>query len=312
MKKFLTKSLILFLLVFGPLYPLAKYYDSRMPFNTSEKAIWITNQKETDYDYAVIGSSRAFNVISITKMDSVLSMKGINLGVSGAAFAENLLLLDQFYRNGNSLDVLMIQVDMWGIINPDTAYTHEFNDQNYLHLTGEPLVDSIMYQKINPVKYFMRKTIPFFKYAEYNNVYTPAKILSGFEHSPEAFESKKKNKSAIVEPKKAGYYLYDEKSAEWLEAIIRLARKNGTQVLLFTSPTERNYCNSLADNSALQDSINSLAGKLSVPFHNFEKDTICLQKNYFRDGVHLNKTGGDVFSVLLADYMRKEILPVKN
>lgn len=298
------------MLVFAPLYPLAHFYDRQIQKDTAEKGIWVLSLKNKTFDYVLVGSSRVFNVVSPLVMDSVLGMKGVNLGVGGTGYAENFLLLDQFFKNGNKAKIILIQVDMWGLLAPEKAYSHPFNDQCYLFLIGKGTSDSVIAKNTNPLKHVLRKYLPFFSYAEYNNIYPMNSVYAGFPHKPADFEKEAgvylrdndgQRDKVFTDSLKVQHREYCAASAESLQQLIALARKHNCTVVFFTSPTYSVYLPYEPDNKVMHDSLDAIANRNSIPYFDFEKSSICDERKDFRDFTHLNRKGSGIFSALLAD-----------
>lgn len=292
-----------------------KKYDFAFAQLKKEKAHWILHKSNEAYNVAFIGSSRVFNTISPVLIDTVLKIKSVNLGVGGAAFAENYLLLEQFLRK-NAIETLYIQVDLWGLILPKEAYNHSFSEEKYLNLIGSPSVDSIYLSNSNPLKFYFRKYIPFFKYSEYNSIYSVDKMLLGLNPDNKNIFDKTKG-ATILEQKKDGITFknlivgkvknanYCLESALSLKKLIAYAQSKKIKVSLFTAPSYIPYMKSLEFNLASKDTIKKIAKEFNVPFFDFEKSNHFKDTLLFRDYTHLNKKGSIVFSKLLSDTIKK-------
>src|SRR5688572_24806564 len=127
--KYKRKFIAIFFFVgvlFSMLFLAEKKYNRSSLYFIQEKGIWILNQKNANYDVAFLGSSRVHNIIDPILADSLLSANTINLGIGGAAFPENYLVLQQFLKT-NKIKTLALQVDMSGIIPGEQAYSHPFS-----------------------------------------------------------------------------------------------------------------------------------------------------------------------------------------
>ena len=49
---------------------------------------------------------------------------------------------------------------------------------------------------------------------------------------------------------------------------------------------------------------NMFSKKYSIPFYDFSNDTISMQRKYFYNASHLNKTGAELFTKKLIDSLR--------
>ena len=316
-KKFFFRLLLLAAIMLPLMYLAAGFYDKLLQKNKKDKGTWLVTQHNTHYNLGFIGSSRVYNFISIKKIDSALApLKGINMGIGGAAYCENLLVLTIFLNNNNTLDYLVIQTDMWGLITPEKAYSHPFNDQNYLYLIGDRSVDSVFSANTNPLKHIFRKYIPFFKYAEYNNKFPLNEIYSMLPGTSEGYDttmgsklvSEKKEEERFKGKDGVPYRSVDPKSFGNLKALVRTAKTHGIRVIFFTSPTKTSYLAHEPSNEILKDSISVYAKANGIPYFDFEKHPICKEENLFINATHLEAGGAKYFSVIFSDSLKKVIL----
>lgn len=314
--KRLLYSFIGFIIVLFPLMAfISNRYDKAFRHLKKEKAHWILNEKHGSYDVAFIGSSRVFNTIDPVIMDSVLKIKSINLGVGGAAYPEIYLLMDQFLKT-SQVKTVLLQVDMWGIIPGEQAYSHPFSEEKYLNLIGNKTVDSIYLQNSNPFKFYCRKYIPFFKYSEYNSIYSMEKMLLNMD--PDNKNDFAKHHGAILlNGRKKGITFdniksdnlkkinYSPNSTMSLRKIIALFRSKGIHVVLFTSPSYENFMRLVEFNRQAKDTIKSIAKQQQLPYFDFEQQAISIDSLYFRDYTHLNINGSLLFTSMLCDTLKK-------
>ena len=229
-------------------------------------------------------------------------------------------MLKKFYDAGNKTDFLLIQVDLSGMIDPYEAYSHPFNDQNYLFLVGDPSVDSIICTNTNALKHPFRKYVPFFKYAEYNNIFPINMVTEGF---PQTANFQKHGGSALPGPSKKNVkmkpfspkvYLrqLDPVAIFNLRTLVETAQSHETQVVFFTSPTYSEYLLTEPQNDLANDSIRSIKKNYGLLYFNFEKNYLSYSKDYFIDVKHLNKEGTHLFSRMLADSLEKYTLIPKK
>jgi hypothetical protein len=313
------KKLILRLLIFPavfiiPMILLDRWYEQKVPLKTSDKAIWILAQKNQTYDYAVIGSSRVLNLVDIRTINEKNKQRGINLGISGAAYAQNLLSLRQFLRNGNKIGTLLIQADLWGFIDPEKAYSDPYAVHSYLHLIGTD-ADSLLAVHSPVLKHQFRKYVPFFKYSEYGSMYPMYETWRGFptdarkfdktfgsellkESLPEKFKQK-------LNPQKREF---DADAFYNFEMLVREAQKNGIRVMLFTSPQDLTFQPTELLNKPVSDTLVQFSIRHNIKYYDFQKHPICADRSNFRDFTHLNENGALKFSAILADSL-KMIVP---
>jgi len=309
-------SLITFLVILCPLFVLiAKKYDSSSTILIKEKSGWILNKTGGMYDIAFLGSSRVHNIVATKTVDTLLGVNSINLGVGGAAYPENYLLLEQFLRR-NKIKTLCLQVDMWGLIYGEQAYSHSFSEEKYLHLLGDRVVDSVYSKNTNPLKFYFRKYVPFFKYSEYNSIYSVEKMLFGI--IPDNRNTFDKYKGAeLLEGRKEGIVFgrtdvtklkkmeYSSNSTMSLRNIIGLAKSKSINVVLFTTPIFTSFKQYLLFDKTARDTIHKIAMEYKLPYFNFDDEKISSDSLLFRDPTHLNYNGGILFTINFCDTLKK-------
>jgi hypothetical protein len=293
----------------------SKQYDKACFNLKKEKAHWILSKKNESYDIVFIGSSRVFNTIDPVISDSILKLKSINLGVGGATYPEVYLLLDQFLRT-NHIKTALLQVDMWGIIPGEQAYGHPFSEEKYLHLIGDKTVDSIYLRNSNPIKFYFRKYVPFFKYSEYNSIYSAEKMLFGINPTNKNIFSRRKG-AILFDGRKKGVVFnevktdnlkkinYNSNSTMSLRKIIERLQSGGIKVVLLTSPSYKNFVDLIKFNQSAKDTIVSIANHYQLPYFDFERHAISSDSLCFRDYTHLNSKGGHLFTSILCDTLKK-------
>jgi hypothetical protein len=295
-----------------------RIYSSAVVNKLDEKPIWILSKKNRQYDYAVIGSSRALNNFSVKDADSLMGTQGINLGISASAFPQNLLCLDWFYKNGNSINMLFVQVDYKGFEPPAKAYTYPIYDFCYFPLLGKSdFADSVFKENTPPaIKYYFRKTIPFFKYAEFNNKYPLFHVLTNFRYMVDRkknFDNEngtvllngnqnseeadlKSSKEHLLKKKEEFSPAFESEMENTLVEMVKLAGKHNTKVIFFTSPVLAPF----NDNpEPLYRRVDSLALKNNVPYYKMMQDSVSGFRTLFFDGGHLNKEGARAFTLRL-------------
>jgi len=313
MKLFLKKLGILSIVLFAFFFALNDYYNKRILLKRSDKGIWIQTFRDKVFDYAVIGSSRAQNVFSIKLADSLLDKHGINLGISGAAYAENLLSLNAFLANGNKANTILIQVDMWGLLVPDSAYSHPFSVHRYISLMNNSSYDFIFRENSNPYKFYLRKYIPFFAYAEFNNIYPLDQVIGGFKGNSGNLLDKEMGseilKNEVIKINNANNRKERRRdlslrSEKYLVDLVQLCIKNRIQVIFFTSPTKTSFLRNELSNLPAHLKFDSIAKKYKIEYCNLEADSICFSDDLFIDVTHVNGAGAAMLTKKVCTFIK--------
>lgn len=318
MKQLLIKATVFILILFGVLTVL-DYYYTQYKINHKdlcEKSDWALNIKNQSFDFAFIGNSRVINMVDINLIETVTAFKGINLGLIGACYAENYLLLDQFLKNNNKLKSLIIQVDMHAL-NSKKELGYPFHNYNYMYLLKDPDVYETFKNNTEIYKLLLWKYIPFTRYMEFSNKYVLYKMLKGgFECSDDKTFGRTKG-SELLSPKPFqlqrstySYWLTNPKDEAYLDKLISFCQGKNIQVILYTAPLynkfshwELNLANILRDQKIK-------AKKSGLPFFDYSmpENDLCKHVEDYNDYIHMNTNGVAKLSKALAD----SILPLLN
>jgi hypothetical protein len=251
-----------------------------------------------EYDYAFCGSSRSYNGINISMIDSISKKKGINLSLDGSEISTQSVLMNLFLQK-NSLKTIYLQIDYW---NVNSELTNDIADARLLpYLDSEICFD---HYKQFGFKWFLYRYVPFWKYAEFNYYWGPViffnslfnvrkpefDIKTGSLYYPNGkFLGKNVNQNIIFQK---------DASFKYLKEIIAMCDSKGIKLVLFTAPYSV-----VLDSKESKTSIDEFfifCKKQKVTYYNFS-GTFNKQFSLFYDDVHLNKNGADSFSIFFAN-----------
>ncbi|HXD91775.1 MAG TPA: hypothetical protein VNX01_01110 [Bacteroidia bacterium] len=248
-------------------------------------------------DYAVLGSSRVFNMVDIKSLDSTFNKKGINLGTSGSSYAENYVLLSEFLSK-NNISELILNIDEF-CFNSKNSYSYPFHEYEFLPLSDK--YNDVFLDYIPKWKSYLWKALPLTKYIEFNHqfVLKPNNLLDknmgslllnetdeneGFGNTK--FETKRSQAKISEVDKK--YFL----------KIIQLCNSKNIKVILITTPIY-NYNHQ----SFFSSYIKSISQELNLRYYGFEG---LMENNriYFNDYTHTNKLGSIQYSINLGKKLK--------
>ena len=177
--RFLVKSLIgfLFLLSFVIAYGsfCDTFFSQKQYLDLSEKKQWVLAQEGRSYDYAVLGSSRAYGAFDMNLLDSLTGLNGINLGANGSGFKDNYLVLSLFLKS-NQIKNLFLQVDM-ASLNSKISFSNEFHAFTFMPYWEEGEVREVLKEEIplldNPFTTFA----PQWRYFFFNKYFSPKEVM---------------------------------------------------------------------------------------------------------------------------------------
>ena len=270
----------LLLLVVSDLTYTYVFYKS-LPRN---KLQFVLKNEYNNYDNVFIGSSRVANHIDVKYLDSLSGLKNLNLGVEGANYADNLLMLELFVNNNNKVDQVFLQLDhfyensdMSAIANSDALpFIHNEIINNY-------------FEKYN-AKYYYYYYIPFYRYQS-------ADFKIGFRE----FFMNAINKKAAVDfnygyipkynsVKTTTYEKLPSKIATkniFVDEIITFCKENNIKLVLFSAPF-----NSHVENL-------SYIKKLNNKFPDLYDYSASINDDFFYNSTHLNNVGAKKFTYII-------------
>jgi hypothetical protein len=312
-KKFFIRLLLLAAILLPAMILLNNKYKKAAITNIGEKGIWIGSIHNQQYDFAVIGSSRAVYMADVLTMEKRLAMKGVNISIDGCAFAGNLAFLNLFLAHGNSINYLLIQVDEWGLIHPDSAYSYSFPDYAVLPYLDNDSVCSVLEEQRPLLKAWMWEYIPFTAYAEFSTKYPLDKVIGGFKDQSHWAEQKG---SALlngfyegIDTSKAKSHerIFYSASFNYLKRIVSLCRSKGITPIFYTAPIYRPFLKYEPQNENLTQVLRNLAMDEKLTYLNFTSHPVCDSLVFFKDATHMNQKGALRFSNLFSDSLVNQL-----
>lgn len=271
--------------------------------------VWQWQQKNNQYDFAIIGSSRAYNILDVLTIEKETGKQGINLASGGANMASNYLLLQQFYKHGNRCKTLVLNID-YSALHSDSSYKYPFADYAFIPLFSEPEVSAIFWDQIPRWKYFLWKAAPYLKYAEFNKHYPFVASLSRLDF---------KYQNATLDSTRGSALLYDttykhfpevleeinysnrphEMDMKYLQKILDFCDEHDIELYTYTAPYLAEF---YVQSGIVQftPTLDSLAQAHQYHYDDFSIVNLSASRDNFRDYTHLNGAGARIFSLQLA------------
>jgi hypothetical protein len=256
-------------------------FENCAPRNKLQFALKTSNKKFTN---VFIGSSRVANHIDVKYLDSISGGKNLNLGVEGATYGDNLLMLKLFIENGNKMDCVFLQLD-------------HFYEQNEMAAIANS--DALPFIRNTIVKEHFKKYdkqfnayyyLPFYRYQS-------ADFKIGFrEFFMSAINKRPKidmNYGYIPKFEKSDLTVYErfpntvtEKNV-FIEDIITICKERKIKLILFCAP----FCSYTKDFTYIN--------KLKIKFPSLYDYSRSVNDNGFSNCSHLNNKGARIFTQLI-------------
>ncbi|WP_339698770.1 hypothetical protein [Algoriphagus aquimarinus] len=284
------------------------FFTQKRYLDLSEKKQWVLAQDGGDFDYAVLGSSRAYGAFDMNLLDSLTGMNGINLASNGSGFKDNLLVLNLFLQD-NTIDKLFLQVDL-GSLNSRESFSNEFHAFTFLPYWEDSIVQEVLRKDIPAFDNRLTSLIPQWRYFYFNKYFSPKEVLRRAELSDSQTdlytEVKGGMRSTYIknEKRNSEFQLYpqpdkvDSLDLNYLSEILSMAKSRNIQTTLFVAPRYQ------SDHNYLQSVMRQFSVTTVFPLGFDESD-----QTLFQDQGHLSDFGRFVFtqkfSEKLSNYRKK-------
>lgn len=312
MKRLLINGLIFFSISFMVLWLLDKYYTRyyTTKLNVCQKPDWIFNHSNQSFDLAFMGNSRVYNMLDAPQLERKLNKTVINIGVTGSNLSEQFLVLDQFYKKGNTAKYLLLQLDM--ISFDYTKLPFKLHLPTYMNLFSDEQVQEVYKDNAPLHKFLIWKYIPFARYMEFSNRYVFYKtVKGGFECNKDLnYDSLRggRYENMPYRDNNHAYRYWTVNATDWkyFRKIVALAKANNTRLVFYGAPfysvTRRFQLNT----AAIYNMIQQQADSLHVPYLKFDTPRYKMADDTlnFYDNNHFNEKGSRIFTADLADSLK--------
>lgn len=272
--------IVLFFLVLADFF-YTSVYNNCTPRN---KLQFVLKNNDLEYNNIFLGSSRVANHIDVVLLDSLSKQKNLNLGVEGANYSDNLMMLKLYLKNNNKVERLFFQLDHFYENNEMSAIANSealpFIRNKIIKKHFEKYDDSFL------AYYYL----PFYRYQS-------ADFKIGFREFFMSLINKKPkinfNEGYIPKygrPDKLIPEKLPKKVSEknvYFNEILNVCEEYGIDVVLFCAPFSSNVEN--------REYINQLMKKYPT-LYNYSN---AIDDIYFKNSTHLNDEGAKLFTKLI-------------
>ncbi len=310
MKKFLLKT-ALFTAIMAACASIACFFIDkglRKTEYTQYKEWNNIHGSKINADVLIQGSSHARVQISPTVLDSILQLNTYNIGIDGYAFDVQYARYKIYMQHNRQPKYLIQNMDIETLGKSETPFMRE----QFLPYLGDSSLKEVLMGTIFPAYYFY---FPFLKYyhdfkllkigiLEYLNLkkFEPAKTYKGYEtadanwnHDFEKFKAKDSMISPVVDAHVLN--LFDEFLSD--------CKKRNIQVIIVCCPQYYKFNEMIKNKDGLTEIYEGLSRKYNFPVLDYTSDSLCYDLKYFGGPTHLNKKGSELFSVKLANDIKK-------
>lgn len=245
------------------------------------KIEFILQNKNKQYDFVFLGSSRVEFHINTPLINSQTGKKSLNLGTSGQTLTESFLTLKLLIEQNIKAEKYFIQVDESDLI--ETNKKSFIGASYFMPFIKNPEIEKHL--KKYDVDYFQDTKIPFYRYMNYGYKigYRELLLKIGNKNREKGFyiglETVMKKDTTSVQFK-------NKYSSEFINEIKEYGKSKEIKLILYTSPYY---------NVKNQEVFKETLSKNDIAYY---IDSI-KKVNYFKDGGHLNKFGADKFTKMI-------------
>jgi hypothetical protein len=312
--RFLKKGTLLFLLIVLSAYALAFIVDAGLrKSRNSYYASWndLYNSK-INADLLVMGSSRAEFHISPKILDSVLSLNTYNLGLSAWHFDMQYARFRIYLQHNRKPRYIILNVDVYGFSKRQDVVDYEqflpYIQDTILQKTivGHKGEFDVFQQNIPLLKYKNDPNLAFegfFNFLGNTALYDTTTKFKGYKGNDYAwnqdFERFKKRFP------KGAKYRFDAVIKKQFEEFLSFCQKENIKVFLVYAPEYYEVQNYYKNKEDLMKLCRESTLKYDCQFLDYSKDSLCYDQQYFYNSQHLNKRGGEIFSLQLSNRIKK-------
>jgi hypothetical protein len=309
MKKLAINIIVFCAVLYAMLWGLDSLYTGRFTTHPITKTAWIFNKEHQEYDFAVLGNSRVYNVIDVLAMEKYAHLKGINMGVNGSKPVENYLVLNHFLKT-NKVKTVLLQLDylvatpIASPLNPKLPFHQTMELMPFIH---DDEIYEVTAQYTSPIKYLPWRYIPFVRYAEFNQRYSPFRFFKNAdtlcdEAGYRAWPGKRKSPvladSAKIEPLKDSSQV--KLNLDWVKKIAQTCKSHNIRLVIFSSPVHKvEYLYPVVPYAF--DRIREFCYQNDIPYCDLSKRFINYPDSVFRDSFHTNGLVADELAKTIVD-----------
>lgn len=268
--------------------------------------------EKNNYDLLVIGSSRAECQFYTPRIDSITGLKSFNAGMIGSIMPFTRATLEAYLVHSKAPKYVVLSLDLHSFSdNPDTVYNFP---RYFAFLGNDKLYEGL---KARDKRFFYFKYLPFYSMPYYSARYLNSS-LRGWTGNQGKYDADyeqgfaphiQNTRLGDIDTMTIPVFNHDPPPLIWeeLEKIEAICKQNGSKLILVVSPLFHRWEEKVINYSAVLERFRTYSTQHNLAFIDLSYDPINLNKTYYADPAHLNKSGALVFtrhfSVTLMQYI---------
>jgi len=259
-----------------------------------------------DYDLLVFGSSRAARNIAASEISKVINLTSYNLGLPGSNIDFHTQLLELIIQSGQTPKFIVLTVDNTELIEDPSIY---FRYDVLYPYSGNELVRKILSERGQLNNLFSRYSYIYRQKHAFLELFRPHKIFSpGLDAENIIKEDGAMTRDGWPENHDRLKYFYEkvnyslQKESLYLTQkfirFLRVCKQQNVRLFIVFPPSFAKPVDGLFER------INGIVDDKGTCL-DYRKNPTFLNKNFFRDGVHLNTDGANILSNLIGKDIKK-------
>lgn len=301
MKKFLYKILLFTLLVIVCALGLDFFLSYRLRQNQNRMyAAWNQMYNDTmNYDLVINGSSRAWAQYSPLILDSILDVNSFNIGIDGSAINRQIIKYKKYCELHGNPKYLIQNIDLGTM---DITYGYEREQFFPYFFYDRDLVKQ--YDQFENFS-FAEKYITCYRYLGYDDViiesvfYDNKKhyfryLTKGYSGNDESWDGEQLSQINEV------VCAVNSNIIGIFEDFLLQVVQTGTKVVFVYAPIYIGAREKMVNEEEMFAMYDSIAKKFDIPILDYNDIPMCYDTTYFNNATHLNRTGAELFTTILA------------
>ena len=241
-----------------------------------------------------IGSSRTADHYQPEIIDSILDTRSYNLGQYGQTIESDIIRYNLLQKYEDKTPSLYVWDVYFASFNSSSKYQDEqytpflFNDDIWTAVNSKSTHFSLFDKNVPLLRYWRKGIIP-----HYEALRNPHK---GFVYNIDEWNP---DEMANLKEESLTYSLNDRIFDEFCSTIDTM-KKRGSDVIIVFSPLHIKGQKAMKNLNHLIYKLDSVSSMKHCVFANYLSDSICYDSSYFKNAMHLNKEGTNLFSAKFA------------
>ena len=305
MKKFLLKILLLVVLFVILGVPL-DICLSRQFKNTTDYRFAVWNDiidGNMQNDIIIMGSSRAWVQISPQILDSILHISSYNIGIDGSKINRQIPRFKMYCERNSKPKIVLQNVDWGSTLSANNEKENNYIKEQYFPYFYNRDMRRIVLQEENFD--FFDLYVPFLRYVRYSNfdrinqilkdVANPGwDVVKGYKGLERTWDGSHLRKVDSL------YFVYGNESKEYFCQYLQYCKEENIKVIFVYTPFYIGGTRKVSNLNDFYSLFDSIANLYDVTILNYLNDSICYDTLNFYNAMHLNKTGAEKFTRILA------------